>query len=105
MQIWLDRFARRGSFARQGRGWNACCGPSRALWWLELLRLSFAALPNAISQPGAREGVSEDTCYADCVLLGEFMEQVMMDVGRVTDQELIARLRDLVRADRTLSAR
>jgi hypothetical protein len=33
------------------------------------------------------------------------MEQVMMDVGRVTDQELIARLRHLVRADRTLSAR
>jgi hypothetical protein len=33
------------------------------------------------------------------------MEQVMMDVGRVTDQELIARLRNLVRADRTLSAR
>jgi len=33
------------------------------------------------------------------------MEQVMMDVGRVTDQELIARLRHLVRANRTLSAR
>jgi hypothetical protein len=33
------------------------------------------------------------------------MEQVMMDVGRVTDQELIAQLRHLVRADRTLSAR
>jgi 5-methylcytosine-specific restriction endonuclease McrA len=33
------------------------------------------------------------------------MEQVMMGVGRVTDQELIARLRHLVRADRTLSAR
>jgi hypothetical protein len=32
------------------------------------------------------------------------MEQVMMDVGRVTDQELIARLRHLVCADRTLSA-
>jgi hypothetical protein len=33
------------------------------------------------------------------------MEQVMIDVGRVTDQELIAQLRNLVRADRTLSAR
>jgi hypothetical protein len=33
------------------------------------------------------------------------MEQVMMDLGRVTDQELIAQLRHLVRADRTLSAR
>jgi hypothetical protein len=33
------------------------------------------------------------------------MEQVMMDVGRVTDRELIAQLRHLVRVDRTLSAR
>jgi hypothetical protein len=33
------------------------------------------------------------------------MEQVMMDVGRATDQELIAQLRHLVRADRALSAR
>jgi hypothetical protein len=33
------------------------------------------------------------------------MEQVMMDVGRVTNQELIAQLRNLGGADRTLSAR
>ena len=33
------------------------------------------------------------------------MEQAMIDVGLVTDQELMARLRRLVRADRTLSAR
>jgi hypothetical protein len=33
------------------------------------------------------------------------MEQVMMELRRVTDRELIARLRRLVRADRTLSAR
>ena len=36
------------------------------------------------------------------------MEQVIVafdDVGRATDQDLIARLRRLVRADRTLSAR
>ena len=33
------------------------------------------------------------------------MEQAMIDVGLVTDQELMGRLRRLVRADRTLSAR
>src|SRR4029077_3556505 len=63
--------------------------------------------PSALSAPSAGGRASEATCYTDCVLslLGGAMEQAMNDVGLVTDQELMGRLRRLVRADRTLSAR
>src|SRR4051812_3410788 len=105
MQIWLDQFEdvvrSRGKVAARMpvAGPLARCGGSSC---------SVCLLPR--SRTLSRNLAPARGCQKTHAMLivsywGSVMEQVMMDVGRVTDQELIARLRHLVRADRTLSAR
>src|SRR5262245_9427027 len=64
--------------------------------------------PRVLSAPLAREGASKPSCYQGCVLLGGSMalETIALEeVSRIADQELITRLRRLVRADQTLHVR
>jgi hypothetical protein len=73
-----------------------------------LPRLLRALACVGFSALSGRERGLETACYTCCVLLGVAMTQgsvALEEVGRFTDQQLIARLRELVRADQTLGAR